>query len=121
MSERVLNNNDEVAATQPVQLSPEELVTVASFPDPATANLARAVLEGEGLPVFLHGENANSLLPIAFAARVQVRPEDEAQARSLLHDFEVKPESLADVTSAELAEETESAENFAARRAGGSL
>ena len=106
MSERVLNNNDEVMATQPVQLSPGEMVTVAAFPDPATANLARAALESEGLPVFLHGENANSLLPIAFLARVQVRPEDEARARAILNAFEAAPESMAEVTAAEIAEES---------------
>lgn len=105
MSERILNNNDEVLATQPVQLSPEDMVTVAAFPDPATANLARAALEGAGIPVFLQGENANSLLPIAFLARVQVRPEDEGAARTLLADFEAAPESFADVTAAEQAGE----------------
>ena len=105
MSERVLNNNDEVDATQPVQLSAGEMVTVAEFPDPATANLACSALESAGIPVFLQGENANSLIPVAFGAMVQVRPEDEAAARALLADFEVAPESMADVTAAEAAGE----------------
>ena len=105
MSERVLNNNDEVLATQPVQLSPDEMVTVAAFPDPVTASLARAALESANIPVFLQGENANSLLPVAFLARVQVRPEDEAAARAVLNAFEANPESIADVTAAELADE----------------
>lgn len=108
MSERVLNNNDEVDATQPVQLSPEEMVTVAAFPDPATANLARAALEAADIPVFLHGENANSLLPVAFLARVQVHPGDEAAARAVLAAFEANPESVADVTAAEIADEASS-------------
>ena len=106
MSERILNNNDEVLATQPVQLSPEEMVTVATFPEPVTANLARSALEAAHIPVFVQGENANSLLPVAFAAQVQVRPEDEAAARRILGDFEAAPESFADVTAAELADES---------------
>ena len=105
MSERILNTNDEVLATQPVQLSSEEMVTVATFPDPVTANMARAALEAAQIPVFLQGENANSLRPVAFAAQVQVRPEDEVAARALLRDFEAAPASFADVTAAEQAEE----------------
>lgn len=105
MSERIMNNNDEVDATQPVQRSPGEMVTVAEFPDPATANLACSALEAAGIPVFLQGENANSLIPIAFGAQVQVRPEDEAAARALLAEFETSPESMADVTAAEAADE----------------
>lgn len=102
---KTLNNNDEVMATQPVLYSDEELVTVAEFPDPATANVARTALESANIPVFLQGEQANSLLPIAFGARVQVRPQDEAAARGVLADFEASPETLESVTRAETAGE----------------
>ena len=102
---KTLDNNDEVDATQPVLYSNEELVTVANFPDPVTANIARTALESAGLAVFLQGEQANSLLPVAFEARVQVRPEDEAAARQVLADFEAEPESLESVTRAEVADE----------------
>jgi hypothetical protein len=107
MSERVLKNEDAVMATEPVVYSDKELVTVADFPDPATAQVAQAAMEAAGIPVFLQGENANSLLPIAFGALLQVRPADEAAARAILKDFEVAPESMADVTAAEQAEEKE--------------
>jgi hypothetical protein len=100
VSER-LNNNDEVIATEQVLYSNQELVTVAEFPDPATANVARTALEAAGIPVFLQGENANSLLPVAFEARVQVRPEDEAPARQVLQDFEAQPVTFEDVSEAE--------------------
>ena len=96
-----LKNKDEVIATQPVLYSNEELVTVANFPDPATANVARTALESENINVFMQGENANSLLPVAFEVRVQVRPEDEAAARKILSDFEVDPESMESVDRAE--------------------
>ncbi len=71
---KTLSNNDEVMATQPVLYSDEEPVTVAEFADPATANVARSALESENIPVFMQGENANSLIPVAFGVRVQVQP-----------------------------------------------
>lgn len=85
----------------------EELVTVGVFPAPATANLARMALESAGITAFLQGENANSLIPVAFSARLQVRPQDEAAARALLEQAEAAPESLESVTAAEKAAEGE--------------
>jgi hypothetical protein len=82
------------------------LVTIATFPEPAEANMARSVLEGAGIPVFLQGENANSLLPVAFESKLQVRAEDETAARALLNSSESAPQSLEDVTAAELADES---------------
>ena len=101
---KTLQNNDEVMATEPVLYSGEELVPVASFPDPATANVARTALESAGIGVFLQGENANSLLPVAFGARVMVRPADKARAREILAAFEAQPVSFEDVSAAEEAE-----------------
>ena len=103
---KTLANNDEVMATQPVLYSDEEPVTVADFPDPATANLARMALEAANIPVFSQGENANSLLPVAFGVRLMVPPAQEAAARALLADFELRPESMESVTAAETADET---------------
>lgn len=102
---RTLNNNDEVDATQPVLYSEDELVTVADFPEPATANVARTALESANIEVFMQGEMANSLLPIAFGVRVMVRPAQEAAARAVLADFEADPQSLEAVTAAETADE----------------
>lgn len=96
-----LGNNDEVMATEQVLYSDEELVTVANFPEPASANVARTALESADIPVFMQGENANSLLPVAFEVRLQVRPQDEAAARKVLDDFEADPETLQSVTDAE--------------------
>jgi hypothetical protein len=79
-----------------------DLVTVASFPEPATANVARTALESAGIPVFVQGENANSLLPVAFMATLQVRAEDEAAAREVLAASDFDPESMEDVTAAEM-------------------
>ena len=102
---KTLSNNDEVDATQPVLYSEDELVTVAEFPEPATANVARSALESAGVEVFMQGENANSLLPVAFEVRVMVRPGDEATARAILSDFEAQPETMESVAAAETADE----------------
>jgi hypothetical protein len=80
----------------------DELVTVATFPEPMEANMARSALEAAGIEVFLQGETANSMIPVAFAARLQVRPEDEAAARSLLSAMDDAPVSLEAVTLAEI-------------------
>ena len=105
---KTLNNNDEVMATEPVLYSNEELVTVADFPDPATANVARTALESANIDVLMQGENANSLLPIAFGVRAMVRPEDETAARAILSDFEARPETMESVAAAETADERDS-------------
>jgi hypothetical protein len=83
----------------------DELVTVATFQDPIDANLAQTALESAGIVSFLQGETANSLIPVAFMARLQVRPADQEAARAVLEEAVDTPESLADVTEAELADE----------------
>jgi len=86
-------------------MSEEKFVTVATFPEPMEANMARSALEAAGIDVFMQGETANSLLPVAFSSTLQVRSEDEAAARSLLSAMDQSPESLEDVTAAEIAAE----------------
>jgi hypothetical protein len=83
----------------------EDLVSIATFPDPATGNLARSALESEGIAVFLQGENANSLIPMAFETQLLVRSSDAVAARELLASFALTPETLADVTAAEIEDE----------------
>lgn len=83
----------------------EGLVTVAEFAEPVSANMARMALDAVGITSFLQGENANTLIPPAFASRLQVRPEDEAAAREVLAGPVEAPESMEDVTAAEIADE----------------
>jgi hypothetical protein len=82
-----------------------ELVTIATFPEPMEANMARSAVEAAGIEVFLNGETANSLLPVAFTAQLQVRRQDEAAARRVLEAADNAPETLESVTAAELADE----------------
>jgi hypothetical protein len=98
--------SDTIIAT-PTDGSSEALVTVASFPEPASANLAQSVLESAGIESIMQGGTANSMIPVAFMARLQVRREDEAAARAILEGAELTPESLEDVTAAEEADELE--------------
>lgn len=64
----------------------DELVTVASYSEPAAAQLALSVLEDAGIEAFLSGEEANSLMPQALGARLMVKPEDEQAAAELLNN-----------------------------------
>src|ERR1700734_3120190 len=83
----------------------DELVTIATFPEPMEANMARSALEAEGIPVFIVGETANSMIPVAFESQLQVQAKDEAAARRLLEAMNDAPESLGSVTAAEIAAE----------------
>ena len=64
----------------------DEIVTIASYSDPAAAQLALSVLNDAGIEAFLSGEEANSLIPAALGARLQVRATDEVAAAALLND-----------------------------------
>ena len=107
MSEQ--NDQREQLIEESTEYPPEGLVTVSVFPDPVTANLARMALQSAGITSFMQGENANSLIPVAFSARLQVRPQDEAAARALLEQADQAPESVDSVTAAEVAGENEAA------------
>jgi hypothetical protein len=63
---------------------PDKFVTVGKFLEPIDAQMAKGLLESAGIECFLQGENANSLLAMAFRARLQVHQSDEATARELL-------------------------------------
>ena len=54
---------------------PDKFVTVGEFIEPVDAQMAKGVLESAGIECFLQGENANSLLALAFRARLQVHQE----------------------------------------------
>lgn len=83
----------------------DRLVTVATFQEPMGSNVARMALEAAGIAVFVRGENANSMIPVAFETQIQVRAEDEEAAREVLAGAEVAPASEEDVTAAEIAAE----------------
>lgn len=63
---------------------PEGLVTVGRYADPVEGQMAKGMLEAAGVETFVVGENVNNLMPMAFRVRLQVRVEDEEEARELL-------------------------------------
>jgi hypothetical protein len=65
-------------------VDPDKFVTVGKFLEPVNAQMAKGVLESAGIECFLQGENANSLMALAFRARLLVHRQDEEAARQLL-------------------------------------
>ena len=61
-----------------------DLVMVGKFLDPAEAQMAKGMLESQGIECFLTGANVNAMLPLAFRVRLQVFAGDETEARELL-------------------------------------
>jgi hypothetical protein len=66
----------------------DDLVTVASFPDVAEAELARERLETEGIRAFVVGAQTAGVMPYLASAsggvRVQVAPKDIERATEIL-------------------------------------
>jgi hypothetical protein len=66
----------------------DELVTVASFPDVAEAELAKERLELEGIRAFVIDAQTAGVMPFLTNAiggvRVQVEPQDAERAKEIL-------------------------------------
>ena len=69
-------------------MSADDLVTVATFPDVAQAELARERLELEGVQAFVLDEQTGGVMPFMVGSiggiRVQVAPGDAEKAREIL-------------------------------------
>lgn len=67
----------------------DALVIVLETINPATAAVAKSLLENEGIPFHPQGEELQSafVTPIAGPVRFQVRKSDEKRARELLKDL----------------------------------
>jgi hypothetical protein len=63
-----------------------ELVTLGEFPEPMEAEMAKLRLESAGIETFLSGVNAALLSPGLGPLQLQVKPEDESDARAILED-----------------------------------
>ena len=64
-----------------------EMVTLGEYPEPMEAEMAKLRLESAGIETFLSGENAAILSPGLGPLQLQVKPEDEADARAILEDL----------------------------------
>jgi hypothetical protein len=62
------------------------LVSVGEFPEPMEAEMVKLRLESAGIDTFMSGENAAILAPGLGPLEVQVRSEDESDARAIIAD-----------------------------------
>lgn len=63
-----------------------DYVTIARFFEPLEASMARLRLESAGIPTFLSGENAGIMEPGLGPLQLQVKAEDEDDARAVMAD-----------------------------------
>jgi hypothetical protein len=63
-----------------------DTVTIARFTEPMEADMARLRLQSAGIETFLSGENAGMMEPGLGPLQLQVRSEDEADARAIMAD-----------------------------------
>lgn len=63
-----------------------DIVTVARFTEPLEAEMARLRLQSAGIETFLSGENGAILEPGLGPLQLQVKAEDEDDARAILAD-----------------------------------
>jgi hypothetical protein len=69
-----------------------EFVTVMTTRDHSELALAKSLLEAAGIEFFARNEEVEALIA-AGPVELQVRPEDEEEARDLLRDLEEREES----------------------------
>jgi len=69
-----------------------DFVTVLFTRDHSELAIAKSLLEGAGIPFFARNEEVESLIA-AGPVEIQVRPEDEAEARNLLRELNERTES----------------------------
>ena len=63
----------------------DDLVTVDSFLNTVEAEMAKALLDAEGIEAFIHAPHAHDLYPGALGeVRLQVRERDLARAKEVL-------------------------------------
>ena len=61
-------------------------ITIARFNEPLEAEMARLRLQSAGIETFLSGENAGMMEPGLGPLQLQVKADDEADARAILVD-----------------------------------
>lgn len=71
-----------------------DIVTVARFTEPLEAEMARLRLQSAGIETFLSGENGAIMEPGLGPLQLQVKAEDESDARAILADPGATDEDL---------------------------
>jgi len=86
----------------------EKLVTVARFSDYITADLARQLLEDEGIEAFVMGQNVGNVysgVPVAIDIELQTRESQAEEARKILEASEQEKQGLGEDEDLELDED----------------
>lgn len=73
-----------------------DIITVARFNEPLEAEMARLRLQSAGIETFLSGENAGIMEPGLGPLQLQVKAEDESDARAVLADPGADPDAIDD-------------------------
>ena len=61
------------------------LVTISTFPSAADAQIAKGVLDEEGIESMIRADNAGGMYPAIGGAELLVRSEDSVRAGDALH------------------------------------
>jgi hypothetical protein len=62
-----------------------DLIAVSSFPSTADAQIAKGVLDEEGIESMIRADNAGGMYPAIGGAELLVRSEDAGKAHDALH------------------------------------
>ena len=84
--------------TPPSESANEELIHLRQFYGPTAGmegDMARNVLQAEGIPCFLAGETSGEILPGIGSLSLMVRRQDAAQAAEILESYLNAPEEMA--------------------------
>jgi hypothetical protein len=66
-------------------MKPSTLVTISTFPSTADAQIAKGILDEEGIESMIRADNAGGMYPAIGGAELLVRSEDSVRAGEALH------------------------------------
>ncbi|NLW55935.1 MAG: DUF2007 domain-containing protein [Firmicutes bacterium] len=68
---------------------PAALVTVLEVQNPTTADLIKSILQGAGIECFIPGLNLGLIYGGALGLKIQVRPEDVEDAKTIIAQLDL--------------------------------
>ena len=71
-------------------MSSSKLITVSTFRSAADAQIAKGILDEEGIESMIRADNAGGMYPALSGADLLVRSEDVAKAHDALQDLDLR-------------------------------
>ena len=71
-------------------MSSSKLITVSTFRSAADAQIAKGILDEEGIESMIRADNAGGMYPAISGADLLVRSEDVAKAHDALQDLDLR-------------------------------